>query len=250
MHHMLFPITTPSICRGILAGALLAFATVSHAATVTWGAATNITGDSDVSTTGTLVGAVHLGDASVTATTVNGVTFVGATATGGPVTSGNFALSTVTAIVVPTAAAPFSSLSAPYQALLGLGAGDFGTPVTLTMSALVTGQTYQFQWWSNVSGNATNFVTTATAGGAVSLSSNTGGATGGLGQYAIGTFVADATTQVITFSRTTVAEDIAGFQLRQIASASAVPEPGSALVGMMTLGVCFSGLVKRSRQAK
>ena len=42
---------------------------------VTWGTATGITGDSDVSTNGTLIYAYNLGASGVTSTTVNGVTF-------------------------------------------------------------------------------------------------------------------------------------------------------------------------------
>ena len=251
-------ITTASLRRSILAAGILGLTAItSHAAVVVWGGATNITGDSDVSTAGTLVGALNLGDTGVASATVNGVTFTGvgaANATTNTITSGNFTLAIGvsnfgTSNTFSAGAAPFSSLSAPYRALLSSAIGDGTTPFTLTMSGLVTGQTYRFEWWTNDSIAAVNFITTATAGGVVALGSNTTAALGGVGQFAIGTFIADATTQqVITFAEGGGGSDILnGFQLRQVAAA-AVPEPGSALAGMLALGVCLSGLGKRSRR--
>jgi hypothetical protein len=59
----------------------------------------------------------------------------------------------------------------------------------LTITGLTSGDIYSFQFWSQSGGS-----TTATAGNAVTV----GG--GGNGQFAIGTFTADATTQAISFS--------------------------------------------------
>ena len=69
---------TPFLRRGSLAAvvvatAALATAASTHAALIAWGAPTGITGDSDVSTAGTLVGAVNVGAPGVGSTTVNGV---------------------------------------------------------------------------------------------------------------------------------------------------------------------------------
>ena len=47
----------------------------ARAGPITWGSATNISGDTDVVTTGTLVGALNPGPFGVPNTTVNGVTF-------------------------------------------------------------------------------------------------------------------------------------------------------------------------------
>ncbi len=64
------------------------------AAPITWGGATNISGDTDVDTPGTLVGALNLGEQGTPNTTVNGVTFVGFSPQGGG-TSGPFTFSFV-----------------------------------------------------------------------------------------------------------------------------------------------------------
>ena len=215
-----------------------------HAAVINWGAATNISGDLDVSTAGTLVGAFNLGNPP-TDTTVNGVTFTGLLPSGNDFTSGNFNFATEGTFAAAgggSGAAPFSTLSAPYQALLSTALGVNSTPpafdpsaFTLTMNNLVAGQTYQFEWWFNFSGNGAPLVTTtATAGNSVTLNQNTSGAVnGGLGQFALGTFVADGTnSQAITFANTAggAGNLINGFQLRQ------VPEPSTlALLGLPAL---------------
>ena len=210
----------------IVSAVMLAFPASTHAANIIWLGATGITGDSDVSTTGTLVGAFNIGGPGVAPTTVNGVTFTGLALTGTSVTSGDFNLSIPTAFensnAFGTGSAPFSGLSAPYQALLSSGAGDETTSFTLTMSALGIGQAYQFQWWCNNSVLAANFTTTATAGTAVTLGSNPSATGGGLGQFATGIFVADAPTEVITFSSTS-SNVLDGFQLRVVP----VPEPST-----------------------
>jgi hypothetical protein len=60
---------------------------------------------------------------------------------------------------------------------------------------------------------------TTCAGNAVSLLSNTsGGAAGGIAQFAIGTFVADAATQTITFSGP-LQDTLNAFQLRTVPAA-------------------------------
>ena len=251
--------TSASLRRGILASALLGLTAISsHAAVVTWGAATNINpvggaaSGLDVSTTGTLVGAFNVGAPGVASTTVNGTTFTGLALTGTSVTSGNFTLSSTVLSgtnLAGSGAAPFSTLSSSYQALLS-STSNSTQPITLTMSGLVTGAAYQFEWWSTASSVNVNLITTATAGGVVALGSNTGAVLGGLGQFALGTFVADATTQqVITFaSPTSNSLILDGFQLRLLPAAAAVPEPGSALAGMLALGVCLSGLGRRHRR--
>ena len=250
--------------RALLAAATLALATASHAAVVTWGAATNITpglaGDLNVSTAGTFVGALDFGNPASN-TTVNGVTFTGinpGTIPGNSFTAAGFTLTTAATNFTngggPTGSAPFSNLSAPYQSLLSgiLGSNSIPGAMTLTMNNLVAGATYQFQWWNNNSINFGVGTTSATAGNAVSLNANPSNTLGGLGQFAVGTFVADGTlSQAIAFANTTANTGnlLNGFQLRQLAPApSAVPEPGSALAGMLALGACAGGLFRRNRR--
>lgn len=172
---------------------VVAVASPAHAGIITWGAPTNISGDTDVSTNGTLVGAFNIGGPGVGSTTVNGVTFTGLALTGSSVTSGAFTFTIPTGFAssnsVGSALPPFSTLSAPYQGLLSSAAGDFSTPFTLTMSGLTVGQQYEFEWWFNFSSGLSS-PTTAAAGNSVTLNSNTTGLAGGLGQFAIGTFTA------------------------------------------------------------
>jgi len=213
--------------------AVCATVDVSEAEPITWGAATGISGDSDVATLGTRVGAFNTGATGVGSTTVNGVLFDPLVMSGTLVTSGNFSLaisgSAFIAInVFGSPLAPFSTLSAGYQALLASAGGDFTAPFTLTMSGLTPGAEYLFQWWDNRSAtNGNSQLTTATSGNSVTLNSQPSLLAGGVGQFAIGTFVADATaTQVITFSSGNLTT-LNGFQLREL---EAVPEPGTLLL--------------------
>ena len=223
--------------RALAAFLLLLVASNANAASILWGPATLISGDSDVSTSGTLLGAFNMGSSGISSTTVNGVTFNALGFTGSSVTSGNFKFD-ITPVTFSSgssfgsASAPFANLSSSYKTLLSSAAGGIGDPVTLTMSALTAGRTYQFEWWSNNSAPAFSNTSTATAGNTVSLQSNTTVAQGGLGQFAIGTFTADATTQNILFAGTGPLID--GLQLRDT---TPVPAPSSAQSGAVLLTI-------------
>ena len=199
---------TPIFAKGstISTAAAIAFAfaaTLStHAAVVTWGSASNITGDNNVITTGSLVGAFNVGDGGVSAATVNGVNFnpFALNSSGGPVSSGtvgNFTLAPADLFLSDNtlygaAVAPFTSLSAGYRTLLQ-SATSTATPFTfsLTMNGLKAGILYQFEWFANTSGPG-NQQHSASAGNTVVLNDNTTGLDGGLGQFAVGSFVADS----------------------------------------------------------
>jgi hypothetical protein len=233
-------------------------------ATVTWGSAQNITGDSDVSTLGTLLYAYNAGDAGVTATTVNGVNF-------SPFVFPNGETNTTTGPVLFTenpgllwssnslgvGSAPFATLSADYQTLLSSG-GSANNPGTLTgiMAGLTVGRDYLIQWWSNdssLSGNFDQTQDTRPGGGStVTLDSNTADSVGGLGQYAIGTFTATGTPLAVLNL-----DGIAGiaglplinaFQIRDVTSA-AVPEPGQVAASLLLLAGIGGYIFLKRRQA-
>jgi hypothetical protein len=83
------------------------------------------------------------------------------------------------------------------------------------MSGLVVGERYEFQWWSNASGGTGSVLTTATAGNSVTLATSPSGGQGQVGQFALGTFIADNAAQVVTFDGP-VQDILNGFQLRQL----------------------------------
>ncbi len=224
------------------------FSPIAHGANITWGTPTQISSVNDVSTTGTLIGAFNVGDQGVPRTVVNGVNFQSFGTTNGNGSSGNFT-SVGSGSISQTntghgsASAPFSNLSPEYRALLQSAAIPDNGPMMLAISGLILGMQYQFQWWANDSMN-TNGRTTATAGNSVSLRNNaTGPGDGGLGQWVIGTFTADAATQNITFRGDGDFASVNGFQLRQLAPAApGVPDSGStlALLGLAVSGIGFA----------
>ncbi|MEO6870752.1 MAG: VPDSG-CTERM sorting domain-containing protein [Chthoniobacterales bacterium] len=113
---------------------------------------------------------------------------------------------------------------------------------TLTISGLTMGTQYHCQWWCNDSSSEFGFSTTATAGDDVRLTSHTYGAEGGLGQFAIGTFVADSHTRVISYSISEIGF-LNAFQLRELPAGS-VPE-GGATLGFLALGLAGLAFLRR-----
>ena len=203
----------------------LATAASTEAASINWGAATDISGDTDVSTMGSLVGAFNLGLLGVGDTTVNGVVFTGLAVAAGGASSGDFTLTSDVSVqafnFISSQNDPFAALTASYRGLLSTLAGTTtADPFTLTMSGLEVGQIYQFQFWDNVTQSGQANVT-ATAGNSTTLVDNVTALHGGLGQFAIGTFVADDSQQDISFASTN-SGSINGFQLR------VMPEPAGA----------------------
>jgi hypothetical protein len=261
----------------------------ADAAFITWGSAQGITGDTDVDTKGTLVAAFNLGNAGVANTpSINGVTFVGLAIPNGfagPVSdpSGNFTFAIVPTQVhgnpvtipfqsqngVTSTNSPFASLSSPYQDLLSSFTGgelldsqnEIAQTFSLTMKGLTVGHTYEFEWWSNTSGAvSTQGFTTATAGNGVTLVDNSAGprganiGDGGVGQFAIGTFTAYATSEVITFtgaSSPTQGSVLNGLELRDLTPAvTGVPEPASlTLLATGALGLLGYGWRRRKQAA-
>jgi glucuronoarabinoxylan endo-1,4-beta-xylanase len=238
--HLKFPVLT-----------LLLSAVVwsTQAASINWVSVGNITSDDDISASGTLL---YAEDWSA-ATAVNGVAFAydnskTGDANVGVAFSGSGGVST--SVFGGPGNAPYSTLSSQYQTLVKGGVYG-GTSVpggtstgTITLKGLTAGKGYQVQIWisdsrSGAAGGTNSYPTRVTTlsspgGTSVNLAHNVGGTstspTGGLGQYAIGAFVADATTQVINVTASnTVSTGTGGTQLSAISVASFVVT-GSATV--------------------
>jgi hypothetical protein len=232
-----------AICAALLAASQV------QASIITWQAPVTISDVSDVNTQGTLDRAYHPGPS----VTVNNVLFTGMTlpstssfTVGGNTTFDAGSGNRFTDDGITSTSAPFANLDPGYKALLSNQLYQY-TPVTwvcgpytLTLSDLTIGQEYLFQAWTTDPREAVNFRTlTLSSGGSTSdaASTNTGG-DGGVGQYLIGTFIADDTNQVINCigaSRDHLPQ-LDGFQLRSI------PEPGTlALLATALIGLlCYA----------
>lgn len=254
---------------GVLASgafSVSAWAGSPQSAVIDWGSGPhNITGDSDVITTGDLVTGSHLGPTgTVTDITINGVTFTGVGfPTSGTDTSvlvgnnntlfletaqGNFLVSYGS---LGSGTGAFAGLSSNYQGLLSTAGGSsFVSTLQITLSGLVVGQEYVFQFFTNNSSlttssfSGTRLSTTATAGNSIAIVDNVSNTAGDLGQYGIGTFTATDVNQVINFDGgpNFQVPTINAFQLR------AIPEPSS--IAMMAVGMGGLGAVMRLRRSR
>ena len=185
-------------------------ANVTFNSAIAWGAATTVAGDSDVSTDGALCYAVRFYSATSTDPTLNGVTF---TARGTNVT--------LTASYQDGLGAP-SALSAAYRQLLG---SDTYSDTTFTLNYLTVGHPYKIQVWANdARGGAANQTVTFTGTNTVSLNKNVSAT--GYGQYAIGTFTADATNLMVK----TVGGAFNAIQVRDISVIAGPVDAATSLV--------------------
>jgi len=206
MQNMSFPITTPSIRRGILAGAFLALANASHAAIVLSFQQVG----ADVVETGS-------GSANLTA-----LTFATGAAVGAQV-SPSISLATVGPASL-TGDSAYIGLSGPSN--FGAGGGANASSGSGSIFGLVGAAGRLLVPAGYVSGTALSGTSTFSGATFASL-----GITPGTFTYGWGT---GATADSLT--------------VQVGPAAAAVPEPGSALAGLLALGVCFSGLVKRNRR--
>ena len=217
------------------------------AATINWGLATNIVDDSDVSTNGTLVRAYNFGGSNVT---VNTVAFTGTTleaVSGIHTITDSHTISPVpnsnNVLYVTSGRGPGASFagSANYTSLLSstayaAGANNNGggnNKYTFQLTNLTIGSTYQLQVWFNDSRDSGSTNRRGIVDGII-VDYNTGTSSSGIstagaaGQYLIGEFTADATTQSFNFVGSggeSVGGQLNGYQLRSI------PEPSLTLLG-------------------
>jgi len=237
----------------VVASVTLGSASIAEAgvsAIITWQTAQTITGDSDVQTAGTLQYAYTFGTSSVNATTVNGVNFAAFGFDldyGGSqsVTVGDVTVAESPGYLTPAsglgdAGAPYTSLSAGYQSLLGEGASaSIPVTITVTLAGLTAGRDYSLQWWSsNSSGTSLGGadLSSTTASDPLSNQVTLSSTTGGLGQHVVGTFTAVASFQSFTLESPSgfTAPLMNALQLRDI-TATGVPG-GAGLAGLLALG--------------
>lgn len=204
----------------------------ADAATITWGSATTVLGDTDVNTEGTLFQAANFaGNTS----TVNGVVFTAFSGT----SNGNIAINWGQEFATNFGSGqnPFFTLSSDYQELLRSG-GIFATNVTI--SGLLIGTEYLIQYWANDS-RIQGAGRTMLVGG-VTLDLNDTDANGGVGQWVSGTFTADGSTQSFTLADGTSHTYSNAMQVR------VVPEP-STLAGLGIIGTGLAAVIRRRLRA-
>jgi autotransporter-associated beta strand protein len=166
------------------------------APSITWNNPATITGDADVTTTGTVVYAYCWSGIS---TTVNGVNFTGTTSTSGAGT--DVALSSGLGNNFTSFGS--SPGSTAYQNMLTGGDYNNGGADTVTLNHLTVGDTYVAQFWVGDWRNI-NTVRSETIKGSASdnitptLNYQVGSS--GSGSYVIGRFTAFATTQTFTLT--------------------------------------------------
>lgn len=201
------------------AAGLLTSSMLSSAAVIAWGAATDTTAATNVSTNGTLVQANAENNV---ASTVNGVTFAASNSLG-TINAGQLNGGT-------TGDAGFDTL------LDNLSFGG-GTSTTIDLGAFTSGNVYEVQVFytdQRVGGLNDRVMTygSSTGGGTVDLEADPNNAAGSpFGQFAIGTFTADGTDPDLSLATNGFGNaHITAWQVRDI---TPVPEPSStALLGL------------------
>jgi len=181
----------------VTALALLLAVEPARAATINWGSPVTISGTLDVDTTGTLFASANFGSSG--SETVNGVIFDAFTASGTSTTVGNITLTSsgglsgFTYSPPATTTAPYGNLPLEYRNILTPFVYTDVQSQQVTVSGLTTGGTYAIQFW--VQDPRAEFGARTVTVGSQTLDVNTTDADGGLGQWVLGQFIADATTQ-------------------------------------------------------
>lgn len=215
----------------------------SFAAVITWGAASTISGDADVSTNGVLLYAY---DDSAVAATVSAVAFApgnSASSLGGDVSIGG-AFSFTTTAYGSASATPWTILSTNYRAVLqgGVYSTNNGT-LTVTLNNLVAGRSYLVQVWASdnraLASNRTETVASS-GGNNVTLDYNSTGTNGGVGQFVVGSFVANSNNQSFTLTGVLPAGNnsaqLNAIQVRDLTATNLTAFPGAEGYGAMTTG--------------
>ena len=206
-------LTRPAI---LLTGIAALLVQTASAQTITWGSATTMSADSDVLTTGALDRAYLLGGGS---TTVNGVAF-SSSLNGDSFTAG--VNGGAGGYYGPNGGAfpNYANLTGAYQAIATYGAYSDNGSATVQLNNLNNGLEYTVQVWVNDSrefgpggpGGAIGS-RTGSIGGSPTLDYNVQNDTGGVGQFAAGTFTGTGASTALTISANASAQ-MNGLQLR------------------------------------
>ena len=216
------------LCSSLIG--VFALNTYAQSSQITWSSVQYISGDSDVSTMGTLFGtwSPYLENAGGGPVTVNGVSFVANDLPDFSVPS--YFTSTYTGFGSP------GTSDANYNTLLeGAQFSDNGTGGTFSFGGLTAGNTYQVELWVEDTRNIGNRRwenlyenSYGDSGTSSALTFPADGSSPDLGQYDIGTFVANSTgTETINFETWCSAsgDQCAQVNLFQVRDLTPAPEP-------------------------
>jgi len=221
----------------------------TRAANIIWSEPAIISGEADVATLGTLDRAYNLGSTGKVVT-VNGVSFTpfATKATGDEFSDGRTTLAVsgdgdglATAATLPGSG--LTGFTPDYRAILQSSVLDQGSAMALALDGLTIGSTYLFQSWS-YHPQSQPWTVNLTGGDNTSaaVKYNSTENFSGLGQSVIGTFTADATRQLITYTPNGGPAQINAFQLRVMADTASVvilKQPSSA-TNFPTQSTCLS----------
>jgi len=221
------PMTLLRLRRLWVGAFCLMVAARASAATITWGLAATVAGDTDVQTNGSLVYAY---DESNTGQTVNGVSFAGGSSQyalgGGDVTFWGFD----GGVYDGFGPAAGGSISADYSNVMTGGAWSTsaGNGV-VTLNNLTPGRAYLVQCWVvDYRNYGLDRSETFSGNNVPTLHYNPG-------QYAIGTFTADSTSQSINLSANASVQ-LNAFQVRDVTTAQGPTAGGWASPANLAIG--------------
>jgi hypothetical protein len=216
------------LCLSLIS--LLALNTYAQSSQITWSSAQYISGDSDISTMGSLFGtwSPYLENTGGSGITANGVTFV---ANDLP----DFSVASYFTATYTGFGSPGTSDSNYNTLLEGAQFSDNGTGGTFSFGGLTAGNTYQVELWVEDTRNIGNRRwenlyenNYGDSGTSSALTFPGDGSSPDLGQYDIGTFVANSTgTETINFETwcSVSGNQCAQVNLFQVRDLTPVPEP-------------------------
>jgi autotransporter-associated beta strand protein len=200
-------VTTRLLSLMLAAGVSIVCGPAARAASITFSAPATLAGDADVLNSGETTYAYDWS----TAQTVNGVPFT-ATAATGTVGGGNITLSgfsSANASAFTSTVNPFNNLSAAYKGSLvgSVFNSTSNTAALVTLNNLTSGHKYQVQLWAGdprtgISTNRAEWIYDGIGGATNLLKLNMTATNGGLGQWVIGSFTADSSSQNFTLDAT------------------------------------------------